>query len=84
MADLRTIEGGRSIAARDMQASFSVEADTLQCAIPNLAGFVLVAWDDEGNIQATHHLGVRNPYSPAMIPDLIRNRAAHDIMGTAL
>lgn len=79
-SNLRTIEGGRAIAARNVQAAFAVDTDQVSSELQSMAGFWLVAWDDEGFMMSAYHCGHRNPFSPAMLPELIRGRAAADII----
>lgn len=80
MGELRTIEGGRSIAARDVHASFAVDSDDLVSQVPNMAGYCIIVWDDEGGITSHASLGRFNPFSPAMVPDIVRMRASHHMM----
>lgn len=79
-SNLRTIEGGRAIAARNVHASFAVDSDAITTGIGDMAGYVLMAWDDEGTMMSAHHFGSRNPFSPAMMPDLVRGRLAADVL----
>jgi hypothetical protein len=82
-SNLRPIEGGRAIQARNVRASFAVDCDEIESTAENMAGYAVVAWDDEGGMTFVYHAGVRNPFSPAMIPDLVRNRVAAEILGGA-
>lgn len=77
-----SIEGGRAIAARDVSASMAVDGDELSCT-ENMAGYVIIVWDDEGGVGSAFHLGSRNPFSPAMLPDLLRQRIATEIAESA-
>lgn len=79
-SNIRSIEGGRAIAARNVHASFAVDTGEMTTLLPDMAAYWLVAWDDEGNMVTAYHCGARNPFSPAMIPDLVRGRAAADIL----
>lgn len=79
---LYPIEGGRAIAARDVMSSMSVDADELSCT-ENIAGYAIIVWDDEGGVGSAFHLGSRNPFSPAMLPDVLRQRIAADIAESA-
>lgn len=79
-SNIRCIEGGRAIAARNVQASFAVDTDTVSSTFPDMAGYFLVAWDDQGCMVSAYHCGARNPFSPAMIPDLVHGRAASDVL----
>jgi hypothetical protein len=78
--NLVAIEGGRAIAARDVQASFAVDTDDASTGMPNMAGYVIVAWCDEGGFEVHYHAGNRNPFSPAMIPDLVRGHVASSVL----
>mgnify|MGYP003329622680 CR=1 FL=1 len=81
MGELRPIEGGRAIAARDVQASFAVDTDEITTSIPNIAGYVIMAWDDEGSITDAYHLGTRNPMCHQMILDLFKSRFSGRVIG---
>lgn len=79
--NLRSIEGGRAIAARDVQASFAVDADEIQTQLHNMAGYYLIAWDDEGQFNTAVHLGTRNPFAAVMLADIVHNRVSNDVAG---
>lgn len=79
MGELRPIEGGRAIAARDAQASFAVDCTDITVQLENLSVYVVFAWDDEGKINTAYFMGPRNPFSPAMVPYLIRARLVSQI-----
>lgn len=79
-SNLRFIEGGRAIAARNVQASFAVDTDAVSSNLGGMAGYYVVAWDDEGTMITAYHCGTRNPYSVAMLPDLLRGRIASDVL----
>ena len=78
-SNIRCIEGGRAIAARNVQASFAVDTDAVSSDLTSMAGYYVVAWDDEGGMVSAYHCGARNPYSVAMLPELLRGRIASDI-----
>ena len=78
--NLRSIEGGRSIVARNTQSSFAVDTSSVSTQLEGMAGYVVIAWDDEGLMASAYHCGSRNPFSPAMLPDLLRGRIAADIL----
>lgn len=71
-SNVRSIEGGRAIAARDAHASFAVDTDTITTSLRDMAGYVVIAWNDEGDFSPALYCGSRNPFSPVMIPDLVR------------
>lgn len=77
--NLRSIEGGRAIAARDVLASFAVDTDSISTDCLEMAGFVVIAWDDVGAVTLAYHLGTRNPFSPCMIGDVVKNRLAYEM-----
>lgn len=68
---LRMIEGGRSIAARDVHAEFSSDGVDMLREVPEMAGYVVVVWNDEGKTEIAINRGKRNPYSNAMIRDVV-------------
>jgi hypothetical protein len=77
MSNLVQIEGGRAIAARDVQAAFASETETLMLECADMAGFFVVVWDDEGARASVMYRGKRCPYGPTMIKDMITS-ALHD------
>lgn len=70
-ANIRAIDGGRSIAARDVHAEFSNTGVDFLRELPEMAGYFMVAWDDEGRAISVHSVGKRNPYSFAMFREIV-------------
>ncbi len=81
--NLRPIEGGRAISARNTKTVFDKESFDVSNALENLAGFFMLAWDDEGQISWAYHSSTRSPFSPALLPDIIKERAASAVIGGA-
>lgn len=70
-SNLRAIEGGRHIKARDVQDTLFGEVNILCGEVQTMAGFAVIAWDDEGFVASSYHTGDRNPYAPPLLPDII-------------
>lgn len=68
------IEGGRSIKARDVLADFATRTDSLAIEYPLMAGFCIVVWNDEGDAEIAIRRGMRCPYAPTMLVDLIKSK----------
>lgn len=64
------IEGGRAIAARDVHTELGSAADLAPAECPDMAGFALLTWDDQGFVHSTIYTGPRNPYSPAILKEI--------------
>jgi hypothetical protein len=78
-SNLRSIDGGRFIHARDVHADLATTVDDFIATTETMAGYFLLVWDDEGVARSALHIGVRNPYGPALIPDLAKNMANADV-----
>lgn len=74
-----SIEGGRAIAARDVLGAFAKASDSVSIETPNMAGYYLVAWDDQGFMTTAYKAGIRNPYCGALLPDVINQRLLQDL-----
>jgi len=64
------IEGGRSIAARDVQAEFAKQTEELSHEYDTMAGFAILVWDDEGDLSSAVHFGRRSSFAPVLIPGI--------------
>lgn len=78
-----SIDGGRAIAARDVEAAFrdAVEEVISDCQSP--AGFILLVSDDEGFISGVAHMGDRLPYSPDMFSEVLRKQVDSFLISAA-
>jgi hypothetical protein len=74
------IDGGRAIEGRRMRVEFDGAAVDMAGGVENMAGYFLVAWDDEGNFTSSLSLGPRNPYPTMDVPDKILQMARADII----
>lgn len=77
---LVAIEGGRSIAARDVQAEFAKQTEELSHEFDTMAGFAVLVWNDEGEITSVIHMGKRNGFSPVLIPVIASDAFKMDVM----
>lgn len=73
-SNVRSIEGGRAIKARDVQAEFAKETSSVSELCPNAAGFFVIMWDDEGEFAYSVHKGDRNPYAPSLLPNIVKEK----------
>lgn len=74
------IEGGRSIAARDVQAEFAKRTEELCREYDMLAGFAIMVWDDEGQTSTRVYFGKRSGFPPALIPSIASDMFKGDVM----
>jgi predicted lipoprotein len=74
---LKATEGRRASAALEVQTDFArdTEAITINCA--EMAGYIVIAWDDEGHMQTAMSNGVRSPYSRELIGVLAAKKVEH-------
>lgn len=74
---LISIEGGRHIAARDVEVVFrdAVETALSDCDTP--AGFIVLLFDDEGYTNGIAHMGNRLPYSPDLFSEVARKQISN-------
>jgi len=72
--DLTLVEGGRARAANDVQNLFAELTSELSIECPEMAGFVVVAWDDEGFMNCTFHVGPRTPVPGMMLRDYVNQK----------
>jgi hypothetical protein len=79
---LIAIEGGRSIAARDVQAEFAKQTEELSTEYDAMAGFAILVWDDQGQASSIVHFGKRNGFAPILIPGIASNMFTNDVMAT--
>lgn len=77
---LVSIEGGRAIAARDVQAAFAVDADSVSTETLNMAGYIIIAWDDEGGIEIKVSNAPRSPIASILLPNMARELVEGHIM----
>lgn len=71
--NIRVIEGGRTLYARDVQAAFADKTEAASVDTPDMAGFLIVVWDDQGMMATKFHHGQMSPYAPSLLPDIIRD-----------
>jgi len=74
------IEGGRSIAARDVQAEFAKQTEELSHKYDMLAGFAIMVWDDEGEVSSVVYFGKRSAFGPVLIPSIASEAFKRDVM----
>lgn len=73
-SNLRSIEGGRAIAAQEVLSQFASETETLSVNCQDMAGFMVVVWDDEGGMHRSFFNAPRSPYSPEMLTSLLSEK----------
>lgn len=79
---LVSIEGGRAIAAARVQEALQDSVDDLLNSTPNIAGYFIMVWDDDGYADSHNHYGAKSPLSPAMVVDMVTQRAALHAMAS--
>jgi hypothetical protein len=62
-----------------MHADLLAEVDDIIIETDLMAGYFLVAWNDEGHMFSTLSLGKRNPFSAPMLPEMIEARVVKDV-----
>lgn len=76
------IEGGRNKCANAVLAEFAKETADMAGELGLVAGFAVLMWNDEGEVQTVVHCGERNPFSPVLIPgiasDLFKGDVIHE------
>lgn len=80
IGQLVAIEGGRSIAARDVQAEFAKQTEELSHEFDTMAGFAVLVWDDEGQISSVVYFGKRSAFGPVLIPSIASDAFKRDVM----
>ena len=78
-----SIEGGRAIAARDILGHFAKSSDEVSTGTENMAGYYIIAWDDQGFMTTAYRAGRRNPYANAILPDAVTQRLKQDLAGAS-
>ena len=77
---LKVLEGGRAIAANEVLAEFASKTADISTEVETMAGFAVMAWDDEGNLVTEVHIGGRTPFSPMLVPAFARDLFKADIV----
>lgn len=74
---LNLVEGGRAKAALEVHNDFASETETLTIDTHNMAGFVVIVWDDEGVFNTAMCNGVRSPYAKELAGMLLAKKVEH-------
>lgn len=77
---LRAVEGGRNIEANVVLAEFARVTEKLSVEANPMAGFAVVLWDDQGQMQSHVYAGERTPFSTMLIPKFASDLFTADIM----
>lgn len=74
---LEKVEGDRAKAALEIHNEFASDTQAITVECPEMAGYVVIAWDDEGHFQDAMCNGVRSPYAKEMIGMLLAKKVEH-------
>ena len=47
---------------------------------PNMAGFAILAWDDDGTTSSVVYMGENNPFAPILIPGIALDHFKNNIL----
>lgn len=70
---LISIDRGRDIEANDVHAQFAEKTERVLVQCERMAGFAVVAWDDEGVAEIEYHQGKNSPLPSMMVPRLVKD-----------
>lgn len=74
---LKATEGRRASAALEVQSDFARDTEALTISCADMAGYVVIVWDDEGHMQTAMSNGVRSPYSKELAGMLASKKVEH-------
>ena len=80
---LQAIEGGRVIEANKVHAEFAKQTQELTVDTPMMAGFAVLVWNDEGELETRVFAGDRNPFSLMLIPGFASTMLQRDVLTDA-
>jgi hypothetical protein len=72
--NIRPIEGGRAIAAQAVLSEFASETETVSTTSQDMAGFLVIAWDDEGGMVSAFHNAPRSPFSAELLTTILTDK----------
>lgn len=83
MSSLRVIDGNthRDIAANEMRNVFGEAADDVLNETGRVSGFVIVAFDDQGNPTWRVEFGEMFPIPSPLVPDIVKQCVSSTIYG---
>ncbi len=70
----------RAVAANKVHAQFAHDSLNFVTVSPHMAGFSIVAWDDEGTMSSVYYRGENDPFAPMLIPDMVRDMVKADVI----
>jgi hypothetical protein len=68
-----SVDRGRDIEANDVHAHFAEKTERVLVQCERMAGFAIVAWDDEGVAEIEYHQGKNSPLPSMMVPRLVKD-----------
>lgn len=74
---LQKVEGGRAQAALEVHNEFADDTQSLTTDCADMAGYVVIVWDDEGHMQTAMCNGVRSPYSKELAGALLAKKVEY-------
>ncbi len=63
----------RDVQANDVHAHFAEKTERVLTQCERMAGFAVVAWDDEGVAEIEFHQGKNSPLPSMMVPRLVKD-----------
>lgn len=71
------VDGGRAQAALEIHNDFARDTETLTVNCADMAGYVVVVFDDEGRMKTAMRNGVRSPYSNELAGHLLSKKVEY-------